>query len=233
MSIDLLNSEHISFDEMSEYVFSKKAPAEFMSVAARINKHVMDCPACRKNYEALMTMKDETEKAVGFESFDEKINTRIFAFLYSLEQSKPVKAVVDECLKFEKWLSFTIKNAREIMEPQTAGFSHPKLATVMKSATPGQDVEETETEIKSSLFDRKRNRVSIGLDGTLSLYFDESEHAEGKRVIILPDDPDMSPQMFELTRYDASISYVRFEGIAPGQYTVVVEETSYEKSTIN
>ena len=224
MSINALSNEHISFDEMSEYVFSKKAPPEFMSVAARINKHIMDCPACRKNYNALMSLKDETEKMVTHESLDEKITTRIFAFLLSLEQSKPVRMIADECLGFEKWLSFSVKNMREIMEMQSAGFSHPKLATVMKSAARGQDLEETETEIKSSLSDRKRNRVSIGLDGTLSLYFDAADHSAGKRVIILPEDSEASPQMFELTRYDDSISYVRFEGIVPGQYTIVVEE---------
>ena len=224
MSNNTLSHEHISFDEMSEYIFSQKAPAEFMSVAARINKHIMDCPVCRKNYDALMQLKDETEKLASYESLDEKIATRIFAFLLSLEQSKPVRTIVDECLGFEKWLSFTIKNMREIMETQSAGFSHPKLVTVMKSATSGEDAEETETEIKSSLFDRKRNRVSIGLDGTLSLYFDESDHSAGKRVIILPDDAEVSPQMFELTRYDDSISCVRFEGVVPGQYTIVVEE---------
>ena len=108
--------------------------------------------------------------------------------------------IAEECLGFEKWLSFSVKNMREIMEMQSAGFSHPKLATVMKSAAPGQDPEETETEIKSSLSDRKRNRVSIGLDGTLSLYFDAADPSAGKRIIILPDDPEASPQMFELTR---------------------------------
>ena len=224
MSINALSTEHISFDEMSEYVFSKKAPAEFMSVAARINKHIMDCPECRKNYNALISLKDETEKIVAHESLDEKITTRIFAFLLSLEHSKPLRMIADECLGFEKWLSFSVKNMREIIEIQSAVFFHPKLATVMKSAALGQDLGETETEIKSSLFDRKRNRVSIGLDGTLSLYLDAADHSAGKRVIILPDDYEASPQMFELTRYDDSISYVRFEGIVPGQYTIVVEE---------
>lgn len=224
MITDATCTENISFEELSDYVFSSNRPDNYLTYAAKMNKHIMTCPSCKRNYEALMCLRDETEKLENYEPLDEAIRTRVFALLYSVENSKPVRAIVKECMNFEKWISFNIRSLEEIVQEQSMGFTHPRLATVMKSSVPGQDVEETEGEIKSSLCDRNRNRVSIGLDGTLSLYFDAREHSVGKKVIILPDNTDEMPQMIELTRYDDSISYVRFEGVTPGPYTVVVEE---------
>ena len=218
----MLDNNHVSFEEMSDYVFSNIDKDDFISIASKINKHVMECASCKECYERLMQLKDAIVKIQSHETVDERLKTRLFALLYTME--KPTKNLINECFGFQKWLTFSIKNYREISQSQSKDFSHPVLATVMNSVTPGQESEVTETEIMSSLCDRNRNRVSIGLDGTLSLYFDATDHSAGKRVVILPDDTEKESQMLELTRYDESISYVRFEGISPGQYTVVVEE---------
>lgn len=224
MSTKVSENEHIPFDELSAFVFAKNTSKDFLSVAARINKHLMACPSCKKNYYALMNVKDEIEKAARYETFDERIETRVFAFLYSKKHSSSLQAIVKESLRFKKWVSFNIRSMKEIVSVQQPRLAHPVLASVMKSSTSGSQADEVKTEIKTSLYDRNRNRVSIGLDGTLSLYFDASSHPAGKRVIILPDDATKSPQMVELTRYDDSVAYVRVEGIAPGEYTVVIEE---------
>ena len=55
------------------------------------------------------------------------------------------------------------------------------------------------------------------------MYFDSSEHKAGQRVILIPDDEELEAKIIEMKRYDSSICSVRFEGIAPGKYTVVVE----------
>lgn len=221
MNANNIPTNHIPFEELSAYVFSPGRPENMIAVAAKVNNHVMTCDKCKDDYLALMALKDETDRAVFRETLDESIKTRVFACLYSLERSKPVQAIAQECLGFEKWLSFSIKNLKELAQTESTFFSYPKLLTAVK--THGGDYVEEKT-VKSSLCDADKNRVSIGLDGTLSLYFNSDEHPVGKRVIILPDDTEEAPQMFELTRYDSSISCVRFEGVAPGQYTIVVEK---------
>ena len=144
-------------------------------------------------------------------------------YLYTLEEKRSKEMLVKECLKFKLWLSFGVQRAG-IFAHRGTEFTHPRLKTVMKSSAEGDQEEEVETVLRSSVIDGQRNRVSIGLDGTLSLYFDAEEHAAGQRVLVLPEDEEAVPQMLELTRYDDRISYVRFEGIQPGEYTVVVEE---------
>lgn len=185
-------SDHISFEEMSEYIFTDKRPDNFVAIAAHVNSHVMLCPDCKAVYNALMSLKDEIDKIEPHESLSEKMKTRILGFLYGIDCSRPIASLIDECLGFKMWLSFTVKSMKELTQSTWIGFSHPKLATVMKSSTDIHDVEVTESEIKSSLYDHKKNRVSIGLDGTLSLYFDSAEHSVGKRIII-PDDTDVNP----------------------------------------
>lgn len=220
MNAKTVPTSHIPFEELSAYVLSSERPDNMLAIAAKVNNHVMTCDKCKDDYYALMALKDEANRAASHETLDESIKTRVFACLYSLERSKSVHAIAQECLEFKKWLSFSIKNLKELTQTESTFFSYPKLLTDVKSH--GGDYVEEKT-VKSSLCDADKNRVSIGLDGTLSLYFNSDEHPVGKRVIILPDDTEEAPQMFELSRYDSSISCVRFEGVAPGQYTIVVE----------
>jgi hypothetical protein len=214
---------HISFDDMVEYVFSNKLTVDFVRKGAKINNHVMNCPECYRMYLSLMDYHEKVEQFLNCETGEESIIMRILSFLFSEDAGRPIESILEECRRFRKWIAFSVKNFRELVQGELPGFSHPRLATVMKSASGKSNTEEVESEILSSLFDKAKNRVSIGLDGTLSLYFDAKNHSVGQRVIIMPDDPNKSPQMLELTMYDDSITHVRFEGINPGQYTVLLE----------
>ena len=221
---DLQKSTHIPFDDMAQYVFSDGRAETFMKDMARINNHIMECQECYNMYQSLMTLYDKASEFACMQTAEEKEFGRVLSFLFAKEADKPIENVIEECRRFKKWLSFSIKNMKELIKSETPDFSHPRLVTIMKSSSDETGVEETQSEIRSSLFDKDKNRVSIGLDGTLSLYFDAKDHSIGKRVIILPDDEDVNPQMLELTMYDDSISYVRFEGVLPGKYTILVEE---------
>ncbi len=215
---------HISFEEMANYLFSDGRDKDFLATAARINKHVMECEDCRKLYSTVIALRDEADAFARHENLAERTILRIISYFYSMSIQKPIKTLLDECKRFKLLLSFNIKNLRELAETTASGFSYPKLVTVMKSSTDENKVEESESVIYSSLIDQNKNRVSIGLDGTLTMYFDNKEHSVGKRVMVIPDDETMQLQMIELRPYDRSLSYVRFEGVTPGSYTIVVEE---------
>lgn len=215
--------EHISYEEMADYVFSDGRGGDFIKTAARINRHVMSCPACGEMYRGLMALRDRAEEYAAVDTVQEKLLIRLFRALLITEPEKAGEKILEDCRRFKLWLSFRVKNLRELAGINAEALTYPRLVTVMRSATGPDGVEKTESVIRSSLFDRQKNRVSIGLDGTLSLYFDSAEYSAGSRVLILPNDGDADPQMIELVRYDDSICYVRFEGISPGKYTVMVE----------
>lgn len=220
-NISCLTEEHIAFEDMADFIFNEDVSLE---IAAKFNKHMMECSKCYQMYDALYTLHESMDEYLNAETDGEKLRTRIFEVLWSVRKSEPVEKLVAECGRFRHWISLEVNSAKRLVQMDASDFAHPKLVTVMKSST-GDDSEKiTQSVIRSSLSDENNNRVSIGLDGTLSLYFSLSEHPVGQRVILLPDDPEAVPQIAALDGYDSSISFVRFEGICPGQYTIAVEQ---------
>ena len=227
------SDECISFEEMTEYVFGEIDQSDFLKIAARTNKHILKCPRCRKMYDSLMLLEEKLTECENLEAGTEMTTAKVFDTLLSEEDKKAegvvrssIDALIRESQNFKKCIYFNVKSLQELVEPNEA-YMHPSLVTVMMSDTGDGSTVQTESTIQSSLIDRDKNRVSIGLDGTLSLYFDIKEHEVGKRVVILPDTPgkeDTPGTMMELKVYDDAISYVRFEGVTPGQYTVLVEQ---------
>ena len=222
MSAGRLQDDHIPFEELSDYVFSSKRPDRYPSMAFAYNRHIMACPDCKKCYDALVTMKEELESAQSYQKADETVFARMMGFLHSLGTSQTVKDLMEECRRFRKLLSFRLGDFGTIYG-LTEGYSYPRLSMVTKSTAGNQKSDDAGAEIKTSLLG-KNNRISIGQDETVTLYFDRNDHADGERVMILPVDADSEPQMLELTRYDSSLSYVRFENIKPGEYVVLTED---------
>lgn len=215
-------NEHITFEEMVDYVFVEDRPNDFFETAAKMNYHIMNCEECGKMYNALMDLNESVLQYNSVETEEQRIFIKVFGALYMLNSDKTVSALVEESKNFKVWISFDIINQQEIMSCNNNSFIHPHMVSAMKSST-DDEAEISNTEIQSSIFDKNNNRVSIGLDGTLSLYFDSSQHKAGQRVILLPDDEELETKIIEMKRYDSSICSVRFEGITPGKYTVVVE----------
>lgn len=215
--------EHISFEEMSDFVFGKNRPADYMNTVAKYNHHIFKCDECAKMYDVMMSLKEEIDKANAYETPLEKVRTKVFRFLCRNSGKKTAGELVDESKGFGLLLSFNVKSLRELIQNAAEGFSHPKIAVASRYSASGDTVSESESTILSCLDDGK-NRVSIGMDGTLSLYFDATEYEEGKRVILIPDDEETEPVMQILGSYDDGVSYALFEGVEPGEYAIVVEK---------
>lgn len=215
-------NEHISFDDMMDYVFSVDTSNNYIKRAAIINNHIIECDECNMMYNALMSLNESVLHYNSIESEEQRVFIKVFGALFMMNSEKTISTLVEESKGFKVWISFDILNLQEISNSTSDSFTHPHLVSAMKSSTDDESMI-TDTEIRSSLYNKKKNRVSIGLDGTLSLYFDSSEHKAGQRVILLPDDEELEAKIIEMKRYDSSICSVRFEGITPGKYTVLVE----------
>lgn len=213
-------SVHLSFEEISEYVFADTRPHGFMKTVARVNQHLAQCPECRTVYQALLELYDRANEYAASGAEREKVLTRVLRAVSAFHPGRPAEQLVRDCLRFREWCSFRVSNRWELAGGP--GFSYPKLVTVMKSADGENGLGEIESVIRTSLMDRDKNRVSIGLDGTLTLYFDAVSYSAGQEVLLLPDEPESIPQMAELVDYDGTMVYVRFEDTAPDQYTVLV-----------
>ena len=215
---------HPSFEELSDYIFQNRFSMDYLKTAARINKHVMECPECYNMYQAMLTLREQVDVLSEYESERRSLAAKVFNFLNVHEKGRPKEAVISECLRFKKWTSFQIESMKESIFTALSGFSHPTLVTVMKSSTGQDDSEEVESTIYSSLSDNGKNRVSAGIDGTLTLYFDAAQYQPGQRVIVLSEDDAALSQMAALEHYDNSLLYVRFEDVIPGQYSVLLED---------
>ena len=225
MSADMTNNEHISFEILSEYVFYDDKDLLELFDYAKINQHLMQCESCMKKYNALVSLREAAYQYSELKPAEFRIMIRLFEFLYSKSQSKRIQDIVKECLSFKKWLTFSIKSIKELVQIQSPGFSYPRLATSMKSSPSDRSGSTSSNEIRSTLCDGNMNRVSVGLDGTLSIQLNALEYPVGKKVIIVSDDAEQAPQMMELTRYNDLLNNVRFEGLKPGdEYSVFYEE---------
>ena len=219
-------TEHVSFEDMTEYVFHNNAldNDSFVEESARIQSHIFNCKECRTLYNALLTLKESLDAFDTYQTSQEILFSKVFRFFY-MSGTIPAEKITELCLKFRKWISFGFIDIKEIFSVSSDTlFNHPKLIGIMNSVSDDKSGGDRETLIKTSLIDKNNNRITIGMDGTLSLYFDSTKHPEGKRIIIIPDNDNADTKMLELTEYEESISNVRFEGITPGEYTILIEE---------
>ena len=57
--------EHITIEEMSEFLTYGKADDRFRELAMRINPHITRCGACRETYQMMLTASDALERGVN------------------------------------------------------------------------------------------------------------------------------------------------------------------------
>lgn len=52
---------HLSFEEMTEFVFAENIDRAYFRQAARINAHISQCEQCREIYEAVLCAKEKCD----------------------------------------------------------------------------------------------------------------------------------------------------------------------------
>ena len=54
-------NEHISFDDLQEFVYANKLTPALIRLGAKINSHVLVCTECAEQYDALLELREKTQ----------------------------------------------------------------------------------------------------------------------------------------------------------------------------
>lgn len=231
MNKQIENNEHVSIDDMMDFFSINKVSPETIRFMARINSHIMKCEECRKQYDALRDANETLDKIVSYIPESQKIKLNMIKGVYYFENERADrKKGFQECVNFIKDITFSIKlkvmSFSELgWESITGGYSffHPAFAASSKSVSEinGNIAEGT---IKSTLVDDDSNRISIGIDRTLSLFLNKNECLTNSIVILIPTEASMQPYFEYAQTYDDKTVVVRFDDIEPGDYIVAFKE---------
>lgn len=222
-------NDHITFDEMSEFVLAKEFNDDFLKMSARINSHIQSCEQCSQLYRSLLSFNDAMEyEFVPAEelSGDKGIIARTLRKLDIT--SKEMQEAVSNWMKNLDHLvartNLTIKNFGElIINSADFGFEYPAFAAYAKAYSDDEDEKAQSGVVKSTVIDGDSNRISIGLDGTLSIYFNRDNCDVHAWVLLAPTDEDHIPYFKPLEPYDSRLYVAKFYDITPGDYLVILQ----------
>lgn len=220
-------SNHLTVDEMMEFICADKVDTAFFTLAAKVNAHLVSCDSCRKVYDALMAVDEAMDAVKAYTPKPKKTALQVLKGIIlargegTLSPSF-INNCVDSLAKAKTALMFNVENMCRLVSEQLgngAVFYHPVLAATTKSyGGEGNDA------IDSVLTDGENNQVSIGLDGTLTVVLNEDDYAEGTLVMLLPADSEEEPYSAVAEEYGKDTVSVRFENVSPGKYSIVLIE---------
>ena len=227
------NNEHLSIEDMISFISMTKVDEDFFEMAARVNSHIYKCRECRENYETLLAASEAIENAVLFVPKSQMAYFNLIKGLYLFENKREkTKKKLSECIDAIKDLTYLVQvnvaSLGEIACNSLSGesqFYHPAFAVGGKSFSNSPEDVQTGI-IKSTVIDEDNNKVTIGQDGTLSLFFNKDECYPGTIVILIPEDASQEP-LFEYSVEDShseDMAVVKFEDVTPGNYTVAFKE---------
>ena len=222
-------SNHISFDEMAEFLFAKEFNEDFMRMSSRINSHIQLCEECSQLYRSMLSFNDALDyETVALEELSEEKGI-IARALRKLEiTSKEMQEAVGDWMKNLDHLvsrtNLTIKNFGEIIiNSADFGFEYPAFAAYAKAYSEEEDTTTQSGVVRSTVIDGDSNRISIGLDGTLSIYFNRDNCDVHAWVLLAPTDDEHIPYFKPLEPYDNRLYVARFYDVTPGDYLVILQ----------
>lgn len=218
---------------MMEFICMSELNDDFYRMAAKVNSHIVKCQECREIYESLLAIDEAMEKAVTMVPKSQRIRIKLIERLYHFEnKNEETKKRISEYADILKELTYSVRVKVEslgeiVCSSMTGGsqFYHPAFATSGKTFSSDEESVQTGI-IKSTVIDDDNNRITIGPDGTLSLFFNKSDCYPGTLVILIPEDSSQEP-LFEYAMKDShneDMVVVRFEDVTRGDYTVAFKE---------
>lgn len=216
--------KHIDFDDMVKLVYSEKVDNEYTELAARVNKHIYSCPQCMRSYEAVCSIREFQEEYQGEVSAERNIIARIMQKIYKNNSlSIPLNNIVDSLIdKIENQKSLIEIKLKSFCEIATSNFEsgfcfyHPQSVGVSKGT--GDYVG---TELKDVLIDDNYNRISIALDGTLSIRFQKQLIDEGDSVYLIPYDENSEVLIGTAKISEDGMTRVSFDDVVMGDYVIL------------
>ena len=226
-------NEHITFNEMVDFYFADTLDDSFIEQAAKINAHLVECAGCMQDYEALQAIEESFNRCT--DRAGDRAKAELLEGIYCAEsEHNPDCVSVSNCVAYLKRLKFKILVTIDDIDTLVCQkldevgdlFRYPQFATAAKSISEsdGKQNPVQAGEIKSMMLDSRKNRVSIGMDRTLSLYFKKDECPADTLVILIPDASGSQPHFAYTRLYDEANVVVRFEDVHPGSYKVTLSE---------
>ena len=221
---------HISAEEMITFFSANRVDPDYIRLLARINAHILECEECRKEYNALHDADEALDKIASCVPESQKMKLNIVKGLYIFENKRSEgKKRIQECISALKDISLSLKlkvlSYNELGWEAIAGGNklyHPAFAASVKSS--GNDGDMRSGEIKSTLIDDDSNRITIGIDRTLSLFLNKKEYLANSIVILIPTEKNIQPYFEYAASYDDKTVVARFDDIEPGEYIVAFKE---------
>lgn len=224
--------EHITFDEMVEFISGKSITTEYMKLAARVNSHILKCKQCRADYQALLKADTALNSAAAYIPVSQRAKMKAVLGLYAFENNvRGVAVQLSECVRMLSELTnvvkFKIQSFTELMYEELTGtqeFYHPAFAAAQMSNSTSEEEDAQMGIMKSTLIDKDTNRITVSLDRRLSLYFNKSEAISGALIALIPTGSTGEPRFGYPTDYDDNKVVVRFTDVEPGEYIVACQE---------
>ena len=230
MNKDEKGEIHISSEEMLEFFSANRITPEYIKLLARINAHVSSCEECRKAYDSLHDADEALDKIITYIPESQRLKLNLVKGLYLFENEKTegkhkIQASISSIKEISAAIQLKVVSYSELAWEALSGgnqFYHPAFATSVKSSEDGSV--RADGEIKSTLIDDESNRITIGIDRTLSLFLNKNECLVDSIVILIPVDGKMQPYFEYATSYDDKTVVARFDDIEPGEYSVAFKE---------
>ena len=212
---------HISFEEISEYIFGENKAETFFEQEKRINSHIMKCSECYKMYEALVNLDEKIDDYKFFRMLESEKRVRLINALKKAYSNLSISKIIDMVYSLAELTAFKIEsNMRTIIG--TNGYYNPKFADVMKSTSTDDKIKERE--LKSTIVNSENIQICISLDGTLSIYASSADYKEGQKIALMPKDTEKEILIKEFKEYNCDTLYARFFDIDSNEYEVFMLE---------
>ena len=193
-------SEHISLEELFDFVYDESAGPQARARAARVNAHLMVCPDCRSTLQALLDLRDS-----------------VSALACSPAPEQP--GVVDRLLEGAAWFRLRIQDAARQLLLDTArfgdcDFGHP-IPAGARSAGGGSAALDQLVDNENSY-----NQMCVR-DGSLSLRLDAEEILSLRPTAVLLR-ADGTPAAIQEMQRDGEVWTAEFHGVEDGTYGLAV-----------
>lgn len=221
--------EHITFDELAEFVSHSGNAAEFLKLAARINAHICSCPECYSVYDALVSLQDSVEDLQCENSLREKIQLGLLKSVHEKAVSDPIwkrvaRHTVDNISRIKVSVGLYMKSLSEISVSDFDArhcFYHPVRAGAVKSYGDKKSSLDR-NELKSVLVDEQMNRIAVDEDGTLAVRITKKQGGDNPAFFLVnAEDPS---SIFPAEGVDGSDGMIRavYYDVKPGKYYLIV-----------
>ena len=194
-------SEHIALEELFAFVYDDSMGPEAMARAARVNAHLLGCPACRDACQALLDLR-ESASALA---------------LRRAAQARP--GAVDRLLEGAAWFRLRIQDAARqlLLDAARFGdcdFGHP-IPVGARSAGETHPAMDCLVDNENSC-----NQLSVR-DGSLTVRLDAEAVSSLRPMAVLLRE-DGSPAAVREMILDGQVWTAEFSGLEDGSYDLAV-----------